>query len=166
MSPWRFAGALACALPCAAAACAGDAPTPGSEVAPVMSRIDSNAILLRSGRGLGDPTRAVIRDSATWVDFWNQAHALLEPAPAPPPVNFADSMLLIAALGTRATGGHSIGIDSVARGNTLRVFVTAIAPGPDCMTTMAISWPVQVVRVARFDGSVEFVESGRTEECE
>jgi hypothetical protein len=154
------------ALGCLVAACSGSAPNPRSEPGAVVSRIDSSEILLRTGRGLGDPTRTVIRDSVAWDEFWSQANALIEPAPALPPVNFADSMLLVAALGTQATGGNSVLIDSVARGTALRVFVTTVTPGPDCRTTLAITWPVQVVRVARFDGSVEFVEGEREEKCQ
>ncbi len=151
------------ALTCA---CSSGAPIPGADApAPAVTRIDSSAIVLASGQGLGDPTRAVIRDSTAWEAFWNQAHALVEPAPPVPAVNFEESMLLVAALGTRSTGGHAVMIDSVARGPTLRVFVTAVAPGADCMTTMSISWPVQVVRVPRFDGSVEFVEAERVQPC-
>jgi hypothetical protein len=33
------------------------------------------------------------------------------------------------------------------------------------MTTMSITWPVQVVRVPRFEGSVEFVEGERVQPC-
>jgi hypothetical protein len=146
-------------------ACSGSAPTPGSDAAPVITRIDTSDVLLRTGQGLGDPTRVVIRDSVAWEQFWSQAHALLEPAPTAPIVDFADSMLLAAALGTRATGGHRVTIDSVSRGGVLRAFVTTITPGAGCVTTMAITWPVQVVRVERFDGSVEFVEAERTEQC-
>jgi hypothetical protein len=155
-------------LVAALAACSGGAPIPGADAStPVVTRIDSGAVVLATGagQGVGDPTRAVIRDSASWRDFWNQANAMIEPVPALPPVNLADSMLLVAALGTQATGGYAVTIDSVARGATLRVFVTVLTPGPECMTTMAITWPVQVVRVLRFDGSVEFVEGRRVRPC-
>jgi hypothetical protein len=149
-----------------AVACSSGAPTPGAETPRgIVTHIDSNAIVLTTGQGIGDPTRSVIRDSTAWKDFWAQANAQVEPAPPLPAVNFADSMLLVATLGTRSSGGHSVSIDSVARGTTLRVFVTAVSPGSDCVTTMAITWPVQVVRVARFDGSVEFVEAEREERC-
>ncbi len=146
-------------------ACSGNAPETRAEPGAVVSRIDSSEVLLRTGQGLGDPTRAVIRDSLAWTQFWIQANALIEPLPAVPPVNFADSMVLVAGSGTQATGGHTVLIDSVARGSVLRVFVTTVTPGRDCATTMAITWPVHVVRVARFEGSVEFVESERTEDC-
>jgi PrcB C-terminal len=150
----------------AIAACSGGAPTPGAEVAqPIVIHIDSTAVVLASGQGLGDPTRAVIRDSTAWTAFWTQAHALVEPAPPAPAVSFADSMLLVAALGTRSSGGYTVSIDSVARGATLRAFVTTVTPGPDCVTTMAINWPVQVVRVPRFDGSVEFIEVEQVRHC-
>jgi hypothetical protein len=156
----------AAALVVALTACSSGAPTPGADgTQEVVTSIDSGAVVLSSGQGLGDPTRAVIRDSTAWAAFWNQAHALVEPAPLLPAVNFGDSMLLVAALGTRASGGHAVTIDSIARGASLRAFVTTATPGPDCMTTMAITWPVQVVRVPRFEGSVEFVESEQVRPC-
>jgi hypothetical protein len=154
------------ALTLLAAGCSSGAPSPGAESAQgAITRIDSSAIVLESSQGIGDPTRAVIRDSAAWQAFWAQAHAQVEPAPPVPAVSFADSMLLVAALGTRSSGGYSVRIDSVARGTTLRVFVTAVSPGPGCVTTMAIAWPVQVARVARFDGSVDFVDAERVDTC-
>ena len=147
------------------AACSGGAPPPADGAPASVSRLDSSAVVLNTGQGIGDPTRAVIRDSTTWKAFWAQAHAQIEPLPPLPAVNFADSMLLVAGLGTRSTGGLSVSIDSVARGTTLRVFVTAVTPGSNCMTTMAITWPVLVVRVPRFDGSVDSVEAEREETC-
>jgi hypothetical protein len=157
--------AMAGLLPLAAA-CSSGAPTPGAESSQaVVTRIDSTAVVLSSGQGLGDPTRAVIRDSTAWEAFWAQAHSLMEPVPSLPAVNFADSMVLVAASGTRSSGGHAITIDSVARGATLRVFVTSVTPGPDCVTTMSITWPVQAVRVARFEGSVAFIEGERVQPC-
>jgi hypothetical protein len=148
------------------AACSSGGPTPGAETSQaVVTRIDSTAVVLATSHGVGDPTRAVIRDSTAWEAFWTEAHALMEPMPPIPAVDFTSSMLLVAALGTRSSGGHRVTIDSVARGATLRVFVTAVAPGPDCMTTLSITWPVQVVRVPRFDGSVEFVEAERVQPC-
>ncbi len=159
-------GRVGLALVVALAACSSGGPTPGAgDSQAVVTRIDAGDVVLATGQGLGDPTRAVVRDSAEWSAFWTQAHALVEPAPPLPTVDFTRSMLLVAALGTRSTGGHRVSIDSVARGAILRVFVTAIAPGPDCLTTMAITWPLQVVRVARFEGSVEFVEGERVEPC-
>ncbi len=161
----RILGTVA-AIMALVGACSSGAPTPGADTPePAVTRIDSTAVVLSSGHGLGDPTRAVIRDSTAWEAFWTQAHALMEPTPPTPAVDFTSSMLLVAALGTRSSGGHQVTIDSVARGATLRVFVTAVTPGPDCMTTMAITWPVQVVRVPRFDGSVEFVEGERVQPC-
>ena len=148
------------------AACSGGGPTPGGETSQaVVTRIDSTAVVLATSHGVGDPTRAIIRDSTAWEAFWTQAHGLMEPAPPTPAVDLTSSMLLVAALGTRSSGGHSVTIDSVARGPSLRVFVTSVTPGPDCMTTMSITWPVQVVRVPRFEGSVEFVEGERVQPC-
>ena len=73
------------------------------------------------------------------------------PQPAPQ-IDFDREMLLIAAYGTKATGGYSMVIDRVLETpHGLEAQVRRIAPGPRCGTTAALTSPLDIVRVPRSD---------------
>lgn len=98
----------------------------------------------------------VLRDEAAWSATWRALQP--EPAEGPvPAVDFARDMVVVVAGGERTSGGHAVRVDGVsdaAGGRGLVLHVTRTAPGEGCMTTMAITAPVDVVRVPRADGPV------------
>ena len=100
--------------------------------------------------GLAEPRREVIRDEAAWARLWGEIHAVVDPQPPRPSVDFASHMLLAVATGTRPSGGFSIKVRRVAtRADTLEVTVLETCPAPGAMVTLGLSQPVEVVRVPR-----------------
>jgi hypothetical protein len=109
--------------------------------------------------------REVIRDEASWARLWGEIHAGVTPGPPLPPVDFAHHMLIAVASGTRPSGGFSIKVRSVAtRGETLEVSVLESCPAQGAMVSMALTRPVEVVRVARLAQAPTFQEA-RTSSC-
>ncbi len=105
-------------------------------------------ILAEAHSGLPERRREVIRDEASWAQLWAEIHAGSTPAPTPPPVDFARHMLIAVALGTRPSGGFGVRVRSVAsRGERLEVTVVESCPEPGAMVSMALTQPVEVVRV-------------------
>jgi len=99
--------------------------------------------------GLGAPARLVIADSATWAAIWAQVYAGLQPRPSLPAVDFGTQRVLLAALGQRNSGAYDIRIDSVVRFTSASVaYLTTTAPGRNCVTTQALTQPVDLVRLA------------------
>jgi PrcB C-terminal len=159
---------MGCPLMVLLAACGGMAggggggqPLAGDPVVatplPVTGLAAWNTALLRR-------ERLVVRSRAEWEALWARLQARLDPAPA---VDFAREMLLVAALGERPSGGYRVSIPAVAQdGALLRAEVLEIRPGRGCMTTMAVTTPVAVVRVPRSEAPVEFVERTETRDCE
>jgi PrcB C-terminal len=99
--------------------------------------------------GLADPARLVISDAATWAVIWAQLNAGLQPRPSLPAVDFRTQQVLLVALGQRTTGGYDIRVDSVvlfALGSV--AYVSATAPGRNCLTTQALTQTVDLVRLA------------------
>ncbi|HEU5171419.1 MAG TPA: hypothetical protein VFU46_12815 [Gemmatimonadales bacterium] len=84
----------------------------------------SEVVLAMSASGVADELREVISDESAWRTPWTWVHALMEPEPPLPAVDFGASILLVAATGTRPTGGYAITIDSISQGTTLHAFVT------------------------------------------
>src|SRR6266480_2833169 len=62
---------------------------------------------------------------------------------------FAPEQVVLVALGQRRTGGYDIRIDSVVQFQRASVaYVTATAPGQNCVTTSALSQPVDLIRLS------------------
>jgi PrcB C-terminal len=120
--------------------------------------------------GMTTRQRLVVRDAATWTNVWQQSTGTsqyIPPVPPVPPVDFASQVILIAAMGTKGSGGYSIAIDDVrvVDGNT-RITVTERSPGNNCLVTMALTAPVAVVAVPSFPGEATFVERAVQHACE
>jgi hypothetical protein len=116
--------------------------------------------------GMEQPARLVITDAATWATVWNTIHESIEPRPAPPTIDFGSSMIVVAAMGSRPTGGFAVSIEGVYRTDQkLYVVVKEISPGANCATTQAITAPVAAVSTGRLDLALTFIERRETSSC-
>ena len=160
----RFHGVL---LSAAAVACGGVsmAPDPPPGAVPVVRlRAEAPAFTFQSGFTARE--RLVVRDAAAWKEVWGHVSARLTPAPVLPQVDFAREMLIVAALGERPTGGYGIVVDSAeARSGLLLVTVRTIAPGKGCILTQALTQPVDIARVPRHEGPVDFEDRAEIRDC-
>lgn len=123
-------------------------------------------LLEESSGGLDEEAREVVRTPELWTETWQALYEGRSPVPERPAVDFERSMVIVAATGSRPTGGYEIEVESVHRhGESLFVVVRATSPGDDCMVTQALTAPTTAVRVPRVDGDVEFVEEESVHEC-
>jgi hypothetical protein len=92
---------------------------------------------------IGEARRMVIRDANAWAEFWSQLGAGDRPD-----VDFTQNVVIAAAAGQRASGGHEIAVNAVsAEDGQLTIEVVETSPGPNCVTTGAETQPVDVVVV-------------------
>lgn len=85
----------------------------------------------------------VITGQAQFRHFWSQFDA-----GAPPALDFTRETAIAVFMGERPTGGYAIHVDSVTRSDgELLVAVVLQAPGPECMTTQALTQPYKMVSV-------------------
>lgn len=111
-------------------------------------------------------TMLVVRDQQSWQSLWSQMTANQFPAPQLPAVDFTKDMVLVAAAGTRPSGGYSISITDVAESSgSVMVNVTITSPGSNCVVTAVVTSPVYIATVARQDGTVGFVVTRKTHNC-
>lgn len=116
--------------------------------------------------GYNERERLVIRTAPDWATAWDKVVALVMPKPPVPAVDFASDMVILAAMGTRPTGGYGIEITSVLGSQTgLYVRVRETSPGGNCGVTAALTAPVTAVIVPAFPGPVHFVEETARREC-
>jgi len=116
--------------------------------------------------GIEVAARRLISDAGVWAATWSEIHSTVRPEPALPNIDFAGSVVVVAAMGTKPTGGHTIEIEGVYRADDrLYVVVRETSPGSNCMTTQALTAPVVAVSVEKTGLPVSFVERRETVSC-
>ena len=116
--------------------------------------------------GIRDSQRVVIRDREAWRRYWSEIHRPFIPSPAPPEVDFSREIIVLAAMGTRPSGGFVIRIDSAsvdAAGMLVRV--TQVVPGKGCAVPAVVTQPVDLVRVSATQLPVSFAERVEKTDC-
>jgi hypothetical protein len=130
----------------AAAVGAQAQPAPQSRDLPITT-MDSSAL-----SGLAQPERLVIQSMADLRAFYARTSLTL---PAQPHVDFSTEDVLVAAMGTKATGGFGIRITKATAmtggftGGNCFVEVTETTPAPGTMVNMMVTSPIHVVRVPK-----------------
>jgi hypothetical protein len=117
--------------------------------------------------GIDDSLRVMVDDAVRWEAYWRRLHAHVTPPPPVPPVDFGREVVILAALGTRGSGGFTIRIDSAYDvGTYVDIVVRRTAPGSGCLITAAFTQPVDVVRIPARRVPVRFRERALVEPCD
>ena len=120
----------------------------------------------RFGSGIDAPLYGAVRDYRSWHALWDRVAARHRPKPPSPSVDFSKDMVLVAATGTKPSGGYSISIVSVHEAARYLV-ATAVrtSPGPRCGTTAALTAPADIVRVPASAKPVRWTFVDRVSDC-
>jgi hypothetical protein len=112
--------------------------------------------------GIKGARQLVIRDPATWSQFWSELGAGIRPQ-----VDFSRDLVIAVASGERSSGGHDIEVQRVTRsGGDLRIEVLRTSPGAKCLATAALTQPVDVVLVpAAGVTGWSFIDRSATTDC-
>jgi hypothetical protein len=146
------------------AACGRGASAP-APAAPRWSPVPESAReYYDNSGGIRDSLRQVVRDAETMQKVWKEATSK-QTSPAPlPNVDFSREMVLVVAAG-RMSAEDEIHVDSVdvrkerdERGKDRDVMVALVRSVEGCRRVKAVGYPVEIVRVRRFDGPVRFAE--------
>lgn len=130
------------------------APAAAQPVPPQPLSQDLQLITLHQSQhsGFDTPRTAVITNMADLRAYFAGSNVDLGPQPR---VDFVNEDVLVAATGTRPTGGYSVAITKVTlmtggftRGHAF-VEVTETTPAPGSIVTMALTSPIHVVRVPK-----------------
>ena len=149
------------------AACSGDDPISpastgnASEVPPNAQVVAFDIVqeVTTEISGITEKSRRVIVDPAEWAALWDEIQTHVMPKPPVPSIDFGTRMVILATMGERTSGGHTISVIEVAEDEgTLYVVVEEATPGIQCMTTDVVTSPAVAVSVPRTSGSVLFVD--------
>jgi hypothetical protein len=158
---YRFTLLVLCVL-ILAAGCRRSAPVPVQPewrpIAPVAR------IFYDNSGGVRDSLRLVIRDESQLKSLWDQVTSTRSDPPPVPAVDFGREMVLVVAAG-RMIAEDEIRVDSVtvredrtADGRTEEVLAAMVRTIIGCRRFDIEAYPVEMVRVQRFPGTVKFVE--------
>jgi hypothetical protein len=107
--------------------------------------------------GLEKPLRQVVRNQDSWKRLWEEIFRPVEPVPERPQVDFEREMLIVVAMGTRRSGGFDITVQRITiTDGFVDITVREIRPPPDSVVGMALTQPVEVVRLRRLSQRVVF----------
>jgi hypothetical protein len=99
-----------------------------------------------------------LRSQSEWSALWKtlRPHSVGQNVDAPL-VDFSKFTMLVAALGTRPTGGYTVQFQYAwDNGSTLLISVLEGRPGHGCMSTTTLTYPVAIVLVPRTDHPATF----------
>jgi hypothetical protein len=114
------------------------------------------------GSAYSTPERIVVRTVAEWTAAWPK----LSPQGPPPEIDFASNIVIIAAMGTRRSGGYTVKFERASMsGETLWIEVVERSPGSSCVVTLALTAPVTVAVIPRVPAAVEFFERAEVVNC-
>jgi hypothetical protein len=117
-----------------------------------------------NGGGIQDSMRLVIKDAAGLQRVWENATSRQSSPPAAPTVDFGRDMLAVIAAG-RMTPDDQIRVDSVAvtrrmnaAGRMEEVLNIFVRTTTGCRRFNADAYPLEIIRLKRFEGTIEFIE--------
>jgi hypothetical protein len=108
--------------------------------------------------GLANESFQTVRSQQEWDELLPQLGA--RPSQGnihAPEVDFEKLTMLVAALGTRPSGGFAVLIEGAFDdGRMIEVYVLELRPGPHCAVTTGITHPVAIALIPRRDRPVRF----------
>lgn len=157
--------AAACSAPTGETSLSRETGAPAQGVLPV-TRLRAEPWSFTYNSGMDDSARVVVRDADAWRQVWSAVWRRHSPEPELPAADFTREMLVVAALGSRPTGGYSIYVDSAyQRAGHVEVVVRKVSPGPRCGTGQAFSQPVDIARLPASGDPVRFRERAVVHDC-
>ena len=152
----------------AAIAACGSAPLSpdGGGNALTLTRLRAEPFSFTFYSGLDDRQRIVVRDQTQWREIWQQIWKRTSPVPDLPSIDFTREMVIVAADGSRPTGGYNILIEraSDSGGAGINVIIRSVSPGR-CGVTQGLTQPVDIARLTRREGVVTFTERAEVQDC-
>ncbi len=134
-------------------------PPPAAEPYPVPQRLYYD-----NGGGVQDSLRVVLREEGTFRMRWEQATSRQAVPPPPPQVDFSREMVVLVSAG-RMTTEDQIQVDSAtvvqamdAEGEMRPVLTLHVRTIRGCGRFNVDAWPLELLRLRRFEGEVRFSE--------
>jgi hypothetical protein len=115
--------------------------------------LDFTSISRGQASSISDQRQLVIRDEQGFQDIWQQ----IDDVSGLPEIDFENNMVIAVFMGERPTGGYGIEIESIDEyPDRITVNIAETEPGPDELTTQALTYPYHIVTTENTDKEVGF----------
>jgi hypothetical protein len=116
--------------------------------------------------GFEEQARLVVTSQAEWEAAWARIWRNHSPVPPTPLIDFEREVVLVAAMGSRSSGGYHVKVQAAAaQADRVVVRVVETSPGSGCVVTHAFTEPVDVVRLPRTPLAIEFRTAKEVHDC-
>ncbi|MEJ2339898.1 MAG: protease complex subunit PrcB family protein [Gemmatimonadales bacterium] len=140
---------------------------PDPDIPPTAVSVPFASLVQMPTSNLWNEAHMVVRTRAEWADLWASATEGVGPAEDAPSVDFGRRIVLVAALGRRATGGFAVTIGAVFEDRErLYAVVTETSPGSSCVTTQTSTAPVAAISIPLSAKPVTFVRRFDSLDCD
>lgn len=151
---------------CLTTGCGVSQQAPNPDIPPTAVSVPFAPLARLAYSNLETEMHMVVRTRADWTDLWAAATEDVEPAREAPTVDFSRRMVLVAAMGRRATDGFAVRIGSVFEDRErLYAIVTETSPGPGCVTTQALTAPMSAISIPLSSKPVSFIRRTENPSC-
>ena len=104
-----------------------------------------------------------IKTQEQWTDLWRQMFPGQE---TPSYVDFEQSMLISVFMGEQPSGGYDISVTKIIETrDALKVYVEEVSPGVNCIVTLALTHPYQIVKLDYFNKPTIFEFNNKVKSC-
>ncbi len=143
------------------------APPPAEPVVqqnPLAPLASSARLYYDNSGGIADSVRLVVRDDEGWAELWSRATSRQSSPPGRPAIDFENEMVVAVGAG-RMTPLDRIQVDSAGffqertvDGVEEEYFLIVVRTIEGCRRLDADAFPLEIVKVPRFEGSVRWGE--------
>ncbi len=135
---------------------AWDEPAPGKGRMKGVRSIPFTTIDAGLYSGINTRGGLVVRNDGEWIDLWSRHTKDQIPAPPPPNIDFQSQMVVCVFAGTKPSGGYAVRITRVISDGQRLIAYAEESTSPGAFTTMALTQPYHIVKLAANDLPVVF----------
>lgn len=107
--------------------------------------------------GFQAPQQSYIATQKEWVDTWITREGPVTPKRPHPTIDFSREVVIVAALGTKPTGGFAIEITRIVRTkDAIEIYIRTTAPQDGLKPPPGPTSPIVLARMAKPDRPVTF----------
>jgi hypothetical protein len=131
-----------------------------------VTRLRPDAPFYLENSGVVEARTWVIYSREEWMQAWATINGRLRPASAVPSVDFAATVVVVAALGQQRSGGFVVQITGASMvSGQIVVQVQTRSPAKGCIVSSALTAPVDIALMPRSLSQLTFKVSAATSPC-
>lgn len=114
-----------------------------------------------------DKREMLITTNDQYQSLMNEVYKNLDQMPRIPVVDFNKNSVVAVFIGERSNGGYMVSIDSINESSkNIHVNIIESTPGPNCMTTQALTRPFTLVKIPKTDKKPLFKTKQIVKDCQ